>query len=87
MTPEYLYEDVNSNIPKTYSALSYFWGSEKATGTITVFSKNRAFWIAIRPNLEGALRELRHQKNDILLWIDALCMNQEDKEEKVTRSL
>ena len=38
----------------------------------------------IRPNLEDALRRFRDttSQQDVLLWIDAICINQTDKEEK-----
>lgn len=36
----------------------------------------------IRPNLHTALTHLRDPKRDIILWVDALCINQEDEREK-----
>ena len=46
------------------------------TGTII---KKRVY---VRPNLEDALRQFRDTQEDVLLWIDALCINQSDQEEK-----
>ena len=36
----------------------------------------------IRPNLFKALTHLRRPKQDTVLWVDALCINQEDEQEK-----
>jgi hypothetical protein len=36
----------------------------------------------VTPNLYAALRQLRHPKHPKVLWIDAICINQEDKNEK-----
>ena len=36
----------------------------------------------IRKNLLAALRRFRHPKDKIMLWIDALCINQKDGQEK-----
>jgi hypothetical protein len=35
----------------------------------------------VTPNLDIALRHLRSEKHDRYLWIDAVCINQEDKPE------
>jgi hypothetical protein len=62
-----------------YHALSYVWGSQNVTRSILL--DDRPF--AATVNLEGALRHLRHQhENGLVLWIDALCINQEDMEER-----
>ena len=47
-----------------------------------VIAKKRVY---IRPNLIDALRRFRDTSNrqeDLLLWIDAICINQPDQEEK-----
>ena len=36
----------------------------------------------VRPNLYQALEQLRSKKRDIVLWVDALCINQENEIEK-----
>ena len=62
-----------------YQTLSYVWGSQKVTRTIVV--NNRPYPSTF--NLESALRHLRERHRDgIVLWVDALCINQDDTEER-----
>ncbi|KAH8879923.1 HET-domain-containing protein, partial [Thozetella sp. PMI_491] len=61
-----------------YEALSYTWGPPERT---------RYIWVNHHPtsvtaNLFAALRHLRHPRNERLLWIDALCINQTSSAEK-----
>ncbi|OCK79122.1 HET-domain-containing protein [Lepidopterella palustris CBS 459.81] len=62
-----------------YEALSYAWGNPKEVCPIEVDGQ-RAFTTA---NLASALSELgRRICSPRALWIDALCINQKDNEEK-----
>ncbi|KAI1092053.1 heterokaryon incompatibility protein-domain-containing protein [Rostrohypoxylon terebratum] len=61
-----------------YEALSYAWGSLRMNKSITV----NGLEIAITANLETALRHIRREEVDVLLWVDALCINQKDKFER-----
>lgn len=63
-----------------YSCLSYVWGTKEATKTI-VFG-NALF--EVRQNLWDFLwrARLQHQFTSTWLWIDALCINQSDAEER-----
>lgn len=67
--------------PPSYFALSYVWGSRNVTRPILV--DGHVFPTTV--NLESALRHLRHQLDDILLWVDALCINQTDNEERTNQ--
>jgi hypothetical protein len=67
----------------SYEALSYHWGNDKPTSSITILAENKvpqAFHI--RPNLEAALRQLRLPDKPRALWIDAICIDQSDNDEK-----
>ena len=73
---------------KPYEALSYYWGTELADHGIEIENRKRRDTAAssqkfpIRPNLRKALTHLRDKKREIVLWVDALCINQEDEKEK-----
>jgi hypothetical protein len=73
-----------------YEALSYAWGTEAPMHQIRIlgfeghrslrnFRRARCY---IRPNLYSALRTLRDPKRLVILWVDALCINQADNQEK-----
>ncbi|KAN0095966.1 Heterokaryon incompatibility protein (HET) domain containing protein [Hyaloscypha variabilis] len=61
-----------------YEALSYEWKSEEGSETIQC----GAFSISATKNLIRALRVLRHPAKSRWLWVDALCINQKDLDEK-----
>jgi hypothetical protein len=63
--------------PRSYRALSYYWGDRSITRPIMV----DGHLVQVTTNLEEALRELRLHKVTTL-WVDALCINQEDRLEK-----
>ena len=64
--------------PPTYEALSYVWGSQKNPLDVKVGSHT----ITVTRNLAEALRHLRYKDRPRQLWIDAICVNQQDLEER-----
>ncbi|KAI0444870.1 heterokaryon incompatibility protein-domain-containing protein [Xylaria telfairii] len=61
-----------------YTAVSYAWGDRMALRTIFCEGK----FIQIPINLYRALTYMRHPLHPIHLWVDAICINQEDEVEK-----
>ena len=61
-----------------YEALSYCWGDPKVTEEIIVNN----YPLQITTNLASALRVLTMNGKGRKLWIDAICINQLDNEEK-----
>ena len=61
-----------------YEALSYVWGSENNKQSIYVGDHE----LPVGVNLYKALSHLRDCFVDRYLWIDAICINQNDKDEK-----
>ncbi|KAK4238448.1 heterokaryon incompatibility protein-domain-containing protein [Achaetomium macrosporum] len=64
--------------PESYEALSYEWGEPGPTRIILV--NGSAFNVG--ENLFQALRHLRLPDTDRVLWIDAICINQSDLQER-----
>ncbi|RMX71150.1 hypothetical protein D0869_15926 [Hortaea werneckii] len=62
-----------------YKAISYVWGD--ATDT-TVMFMNGGKVIEITRSLAAALRRFRDYTNFVALWADAVCINQEDLQER-----
>lgn len=61
-----------------YDALSYTWGSPDLVKTININGHE----VEIRENLYWALFNLRRRMSQRLFWIDAICVNQDDLEER-----
>ena len=71
-------EMVWSDEAPEYEALSYVWGPTSPAKRMVLNGKE----INMTPNLDSALRQLRWPGSKRLLWVDALCINQDDLEEK-----
>lgn len=61
-----------------FEALSYAWGDPAKTTPVFINDSR----IMVSHNLGVALQHLRHSHSSRNLWIDALCINQEDLEER-----
>jgi hypothetical protein len=59
---------------KPYEALSYVWGDIRDSTSILVDGRT----ISVTKSLEMALRHLRYPDQPRTLWIDYVCINQED---------
>ncbi|KAK3348909.1 heterokaryon incompatibility protein-domain-containing protein [Lasiosphaeria hispida] len=65
-----------------YEALSYVWGSSEKQHAITVTDERGDFDLPVTANLHAALAHLRNPLLDRMIWVDAVCINQEDNMEK-----
>ncbi|KAI4089914.1 MAG: hypothetical protein L6R37_007970 [Teloschistes peruensis] len=70
--------DANVEDGQPYEALSYVWGSEDDKVNLDCNTSQ----LRITQNLAGALLRLRRQEASRLLWIDSICINQDDVHEK-----
>lgn len=61
-----------------YDALSYCWGLEPEKPIIDVSGAK----LRVKPNLFAALRRLREATDVVHLWVDAICINQQDPIER-----
>ncbi|TLD16372.1 uncharacterized protein PgNI_00620 [Pyricularia grisea] len=61
-----------------YEALSYTWGDATQQHEIELNGKAHL----VTSNLYQALRDLRLENEDRVLWVDAICINQQDVRER-----
>jgi hypothetical protein len=64
-----------------YDALSYAWGKGMSLKPATV----SGYPLEITESLDSALRHLRHADRSRVMWIDAICINQNDISERITK--
>jgi hypothetical protein len=71
--------NVQLNNNPSYKALSYVWGDKHCTKTIMIDGKS----FPVRPNLWAFLdRFQRYHGTTACIWIDAICVNQDDIPER-----
>ncbi|KAK0708439.1 heterokaryon incompatibility protein-domain-containing protein, partial [Lasiosphaeris hirsuta] len=61
-----------------YESLSYAWGGNKTTHSISVDGKR----FPATENLWKALHNVRHATERRTLWVDAICIDQSSDDEK-----
>ncbi|PMD37703.1 HET-domain-containing protein, partial [Hyaloscypha variabilis F] len=72
----FAHESIYGNV--AYQCLSYTWGTDEKTSELTL----NGMTIAIRKNLENALRGLRNETSKTTIWIDAICIDQRNVKER-----
>ncbi len=65
-----------------YEAISYCWGDATDKMSINIKQPEGVFKTQVNRNLHAALKHLRLPDKPRVLWIDALCINQEDLVER-----
>ncbi|KAL9610351.1 MAG: hypothetical protein Q9167_004949 [Letrouitia subvulpina] len=73
---EVFHEDLENDV--SYEALSYTWGDTNETTDVLL--SGRLFPVTV--NLNAALRALRLSDKPRALWVDAICINQQDIKEQ-----
>jgi len=68
-----------------YEALSWYWGTSAPTVSIFVKESGRRTAICVKPTIEKALLALRRTHEARFVWIDALCINQDDSVERAVQ--
>jgi Heterokaryon incompatibility protein (HET) len=74
---EYALQD-SEKAAHPYEALSYVWGDSDKRRSIFIDNQ----YLAVTLNLYAALLRLRDHDIPRIVWVDAVCINQEDKQEK-----
>ncbi|KAI1127228.1 HET-domain-containing protein [Nemania abortiva] len=75
----YEISSVDGNVP--YETLSYIWGRGDRTKPVVVQGTEAQ----LTDNLFAALSRIRHETQIRFLWVDALCINQDDSTEKMAQ--
>ena len=65
---------------KSFDAVSYVWGN--GTHDIPLFCKHEGTYLYISAVVDEMLRNLRKACEVRRLWVDAICLNQKDNQEK-----
>jgi Heterokaryon incompatibility protein (HET) len=65
----------------SFVSLSYVWG-EKASPSHTLRCWAYGSDIEITANCHDALRHIRNRFGAVTIWVDSICINQDDKDEK-----
>jgi hypothetical protein len=65
-------------VPITYTALSYTWGEPKFDAKFEC----DGYVKMITKSLESALRHFRQEDRAVVMWVDQICIDQGNKEEK-----
>src|SRR5690348_3268834 len=69
---------LDSGSTHPYEALSYVWGSEDDKTPVYVDGDK----LYVTANLYMALSHIRHCLVERIIWADAICINQDDNDEK-----
>ncbi|KAF1994437.1 hypothetical protein P154DRAFT_581813 [Amniculicola lignicola CBS 123094] len=91
----YEWQDPYPGLEPIYEALSYAWGTEEATDPVSIEDtgivdyiffgnqqNDKRKTILLRLNLCEALMEMRELDTPRVLWVDAICIDQQDNSEK-----
>lgn len=77
-----LFEEDLDNLVTPYEALSWSWGGESWDQSIRIMHNREAYSFEVPGTLISALTGLRQKRQERILWIDAICINQEKPDEK-----
>ncbi|KAE9364237.1 HET-domain-containing protein, partial [Stipitochalara longipes BDJ] len=72
----FAHESIYGNV--SYQCLSYTWGKDEMTSELIL----NGMTFPIRKNLEDALRGIRNEISTTTIWIDAVCIDQQNVKER-----
>lgn len=67
-----------SEAPSGFHTLSYCWGEQSEQTAISLRTQSGKVLFAISPTVKRALCQLRQPDSPLRIWINAVCINQED---------
>lgn len=75
---ELRHERLDETSTLQYETVSYHWGDTTETATIEVNKQH----VSVHANAASALRRIRTADSDRMIWLDAVCINQADPDER-----
>jgi hypothetical protein len=75
-------DDIGLNQDLSYEAVSWCWGKEMPDQLLRVHDNDQVYAFYISQNLKSALWALRKHNVVRQLWIDAICIDQKNTEER-----
>lgn len=81
-----LYDELTANEIK-YEALSWCWGKDESDYALLIFERTasgheKTYKLRVREQLALALKHLRHTDRSRTMWIDAVCIDQNNPSER-----
>ena len=70
--------ELDTEPPSQYDCVSYVWGNPKSTNSAIINDKD----VPVTKNLHDILRHIRSKAKTVVVWADAICINQSDPSEK-----
>ncbi|GAW16383.1 hypothetical protein ANO14919_058090 [Xylariales sp. No.14919] len=64
----------------SYKALSYSWKNGDGTPDVAIYCNSKPIYVSA--NLHAALRRMRAPNAVVRIWVDAICINQQDDAER-----
>ncbi|GAP87146.1 hypothetical protein SAMD00023353_2301320 [Rosellinia necatrix] len=74
-------QDLSYSLP--YKALSYSWKSDGASPDVDILCNSKH--LCISANLHAALQRLRASQDIVRVWVDAICINQQNDSERANQ--
>lgn len=71
----------NDGVVPEYETVSYVWGEPARQKTIRVDTSNGSYAMKVTESLATVLRYLRRPQHTRRLWVDAICLDQDDHAE------
>ena len=91
LLPGYFEDEINLSLdsvsldihrPPNYHALSYTWGNPEIVNRVAIVVGHDRLPLKVTVNLYIALKHLRHISQSQTLWTDAICIDQQNLQER-----